>query len=200
MCWYYITAGLTLWIVDYYLRINRVFNNSAVLQTCRVVVPNNELTGSAGIIELSYLMQRKKRLVDKSKSTQSASSSSFSLASSSGEIEMKALNREVAYLEIGAEVDLDDSIVEDVVREKQLLRERAEKDRSTELLLVSERALKHRYRNRWCWNWKIRYLQLKYCTLPRFTMYQFHTAIYIIGTYIQYIWVYGNITSIIGHI
>eukprot|EP01036_Dinobryon_divergens_P024395 gene24395-32842_t len=144
MCWYYITAGLTLWIVDYYLRINRVFNNSAALQTCRVVVPNNQLTGSSGIIELAYLMQRKKRLVDKSKLTQSASSSSFSLASSSGEIEMKALNREIAYLEIGAEVDLDDSIVEDVVREKQLLREKTEKDRSTELLLVSERALKHR--------------------------------------------------------
>ena len=141
-----------------------MFNNSAVLQTCRVVVPNNQLTGSAGVIELAYLMQRKKRLVDKSQSTQSASSSSFSLASSSGEIEMKALNREVAYLEIGAEVDLDDSVVEDVVREKQQLRERAEKDRSTELLLVSERALKHRYRTLLYLNWNFRYHRLiKYC-------------------------------------
>ena len=143
MCWYYITAGLTLWAVDYYLRINRVFNNSAVLQTCRVAVPNNQLTRSAGIIELAYLVQRRKR-IDKSKSI-STTSSPFLSVSSSGEIEMKAMNREVAYLELGAEVDLDDSIVEDVVREKQLLRKRADLDRSNELLLVSERALKHRY-------------------------------------------------------
>ena len=147
MCWYYIIAGLALWVADYYLRINSVINKTVVLQTCRVVVPNNQLTESAGIIELSYRVQRRKRL-DKSKPSSSSlttSLPSFPSFSSLGEIEMMAMSRDVDYSEIGAEVDLDDSIVEEIVRDKQQLREKTVLNRSNELLLLSERALKHRH-------------------------------------------------------
>ena len=143
MCWYYIIAGLALWVADYYLRINSVINKTVVLQTCRVVVPNNQLTESAGIIELSYRVQRRKRL-DKSKPSSSLTTSLPSF-SSLGEIEMMAMSRDVDYSEIGAEVDLDDSIVEEIVRDKQQLREKTVLNRSNELLLLSERALKHRH-------------------------------------------------------
>ena len=128
MCWYYITAGFVLWVVDYYLRLNRVFNNSVVLTSCRVAVPNSPLTDSGGIIELSYVVKRSKLLVD---------SDSIDLK---GDVEMSAIKKEQAYTDI-AEVDLDDSVLEG--HEKQRLTN-GKKSSSNELNITSERCLKHR--------------------------------------------------------
>jgi len=143
MCWYYITAGLFLWAVDYSFRIQKVLDTPALIKSCKIVVPNDSTTERGGIVELSYVVQHHKWVDSTPFMSHSSSDSNESSENSVNSSNVKAMS----YFEI-AEVDLDDSItVEDSVNfrnglinsSKESTKEQGLKKQTT------ERSLSHRF-------------------------------------------------------
>eukprot|EP01038_Epipyxis_sp_PR26KG_P005894 gene5894-8133_t len=54
MSWYYITAGLSLWSIDYTIRMWSVISTKAELSSLQVVLDNNNSTAKGGVVQLSY--------------------------------------------------------------------------------------------------------------------------------------------------
>jgi len=138
MCWYYITAGLFLWAVDYSFRIQKVIDTPAVIKSCKIVVPNDPTTECGGIVELAYVVQHHKWIDSTPFMTSNSSENS---TSSNGDAKAKTMT----YFEI-AEVDLDDSVlVEDSANFRNRLNSGKEKDDMQGLKKqTTERSLSHR--------------------------------------------------------